>query len=620
MASVSTGVCMEQKRCDVCGELHDADLEECPDCAQRESEPEAAGVGETSGPTTPTHGRAPLSGAAIVNPSPRALAIRAWTDRVALGIIAFVVGLEVFAVLGFMVRAPISPITTLLAALASAGAVAVSLRHRSDWVWRTCVIVGICAVVLVATCALAGRFYDVSFDGQAYQGSAILRLAAGWNPLADVEGTTLTGPHTIWHAHFPKGPWLENAALFRLIGHIEPAKGLTLALACAAFAFCLGVFASFESMPVVLAAVFAFLAAFNPIVILQSFTFYIDARVSAWLTILIIALLDMALRADADWLTSTIVGLAAAAALNMKFTATGFVLVLLLGGAIIIFLRVDRQQFWKAAAIIGSATLVALLVLGWNPYVTNTLAHGSPLYPAMGRGARPIVNAVIIPGDFAEGGRLVHLYRSVFGVSDDPITPRTSQLKIPFTIQPSEWEQFGYADQRVGALGPLFGGAVLLAVATLMFLLLIGKWTSPLVKVTLQVLGLVAITVVMSPDAWWVRYNPQLWLIPLLMAAMPFLLPKNVVAQTMGALTCAVLMANAVFVGVASVRAQLYYTGKVKAELAQLSARKQPIPIYFELMGSNGERLRDAGISYTVLTERPADGVQLFHSDSVVAP
>ncbi len=74
------------------------------------------------------------------------------------------------------------------------------------------------------------------------------------------------------------------------------------------------------------------------------------------------------------------------------------------------------------------------------------------------------------------------------------------------------------------------------------------------------------------------------------------------------------------FVGVASVRAQLYYTGKVKAELAELAARKQPIAIYFELMGSNGERLSKAGISYTVLPERPAEGVQLFHSDSVVAP
>ncbi len=486
-----------------------------------------------------------LHDASIVLPSTKALAIRAWTDRIALGIIAFIVGLELFAVLGFMVRAPISPVTSLLAALAAAGAVAFSLRGRSDWVWRTCLIVGICAAVLVAACALAGRFYDVSFDGQAYQGSAILRLAAGWNPLADVEGTTLTGPHIIWHAHFPKGPWLENAAIFKLIGHIEPAKGLTLALACAVFAFCLGVFASFESMPVALAAVFALLAAFNPVVILQSFTFYIDARVSAWLTILIIALLDMALRADADWLTATIAGLAAAAALNMKFTATGFALVLLLGGAIIIFLRVDRQQFWKAAAVIGASTLVALLVLGWNPYVTNTLAHGHPLHPAMGREARRIVNDVIIPADFAAGGRLVHLYRSVFGVSDDPITPRTSQLKVPFTIQASEWEQFGYADQRVGALGPLFGGAVLLAVATLVFLLAIGKWASPLVKVTLQVVGLVAITVVMSPDAWWVRYNPQLWLIPLLLAAMPFLLPKNVVARTMGALTCAVLAANA---------------------------------------------------------------------------
>ena len=543
-----------------------------------------------------------------MHPSPRALAIRAWTDRITLGIIAFVVGLELFAVLGFIVRAPISPVTTLLAALAAAGAVAFSLRRRSDWVWRTCLIVGICAVVIVAACALAGRFYDVSFDGQAYQGSAVLRFAAGWNPLADVEGATLTGPHIIWHAHFPKGPGWRTPAIFKLIGHIEPAKGLTIALACAVFAFCLGVFASFESMPVALAAVFALLAAFNPVVILQSFTLYIDARVSAWLTILIIALLDMALRADADWLTSTIAGLAAAAALNMKFTATGFV-------ARAASRRGDHHLLaGRSAAILEGCRrhrrldARRLACTGLESICDEHARSRHPLHPAMGREARRIVNDVIIPGRF-RGGRSAR--------SSVPLGLRRVRRPDHPSDEPAQ-DPLHHPGFRMGAVrlrGPTSGcaraalrrGGVARACDAGVLAPDRG-WASPLVKVMLQVLGVVAITVVMSPDAWWVRYNPQLWLIPLLLAAMPFMLPRNVVARTMGALTCAVLAADVVFVGVASVRAQLYYTGKVKAELAQLSARKQPIPIYFELMGSNGQRLKEAGIRYTVLDREAGRG------------
>jgi len=573
---------------------------------------------------TAERGRTSLFVASVMQPSPRALAIRAWTGRITLGLVAFVVGLEAFSVLGFIVRVPISPVTPVLAALAAAATIAFSFRGYSDWLWRTCAIVGTCAAVIVLSLLLANRFYDVSFDGLAYQGSAILQFAAGWNPLADVEGTTMTGPHVIWHAHFPKGPWLENAALFKLIGRIEPVKGLTIALACAVFAFSLGVFASFKSMPIALAAVFALLAAFNPVVIVQSFTLYIDARVSAWVTILIIALLDMALRSDADWMTATIAGLAAAAALNMKFTATGFALVLLLGGAIIIFLRVDRRQFWAAATIISAAALISLFVMGWDPYVTNTLEHGSPFYPEMGRDSRRIVSDTIIPGDFAAGkdSRFVHLFRSVFGVSDDPVAPRTSQLKVPLTIQPSEWKQFRYADLRVAGLGPLFSGALLLGLATLALLLAIGGWASPLVRVMLGMVGVVLITVFVSPDAWWMRYNPQLWLIPLLLAATPFLLPKSAPAKALGALICVVLLLDAAFVGFASVKNQIMYTKIVKAQLVELSARKQPVAIYYKLMGdTTKQRLREAGISFTVLADEPADGMKLFDTESsIVAP
>jgi hypothetical protein len=44
------------------------------------------------------------------------------------------------------------------------------------------------------------------------------------------------------------------------------------------------------------------------------------------------------------------------------------------------------------------------------------------------------------------------------------------------------------------------------------------------------------------------------------------------------------------------------------------------VPIYFELMQSNGVRLTEAGIRFTVLEKKPANGWGLYNSDSVAAP
>lgn len=613
---------MEQKRCFLCDELYDARLRRCPHCFADDSAPEEEPPPPPAekAPTPARGWRSPFDGE-ILSPSPRGVAIRGWTDRIALGIIAFCVGLEVFAVLGFVLGVPITRLTVAQSAIVAVAAIAVSVWRQPGRVWRTVAISAICALLLVGSSALAGRFFDVSFDGQAYQGSEVVRLAAGWNPLADVEGKTLVGPHTIWHAHYPKGPGFEAAAMFKALGRIEPAKGLTLFLACAAFAFCLGVFASIERVPIALAGVLALLAAFSPIVFVQIFTFYVDGRTGALLTILIVALLDMALRADADPLIATIVSLCAVGALNIKFTTTVFVLVLLLGGAAIIFARVSRRAFWRAALIIAVGVLVGLFVVGWDPYVTNTVDHQSPFYPLSGPNSIQILSPGTIPGDFATGSPLVHLYRSVFGVSADPFAPDRSEMKLPFTIRASEWQQFNVPDQRVGALGPLFGGALILALLTAIIVLAAGGWRSSPVMITMGMIGVVLVTVVLNPNSWNVRYNPQLWLVPLLIVLTAYLVPRNVAARVAALATCVVLFADLAFVATASTRAQLEGTHYVRGELTWIAKTKQPVPIYFDLMGDfDGERFKEAGISYRVLAEKPAGGVGLYNTDTFVSP
>jgi len=191
-------------------------------------------------------------------------------------------------------------------------------------------------------------------------------------------------------------------------------------------------------------------------------------------------------------------------------------------------------------------------------------------------------------------------------------------MKLPFTVQPGEWDQFDVADQRVGALGPLFGGALLVSLLTAGIVLALGGRRSSLVMIVLGIAGVSLATVLINPEAWLVRYTPQLWLVPILVAMAPFVAPRHVAAKVAAVLTCAVILADVAFVGVASLRAQLKNSREVRAELVRLLAAKQPVPIYFEDMtDSSVERLREAGVSFQALASEPIDGGELYSSDTI---
>jgi hypothetical protein len=90
-------------------------------------------------------------------------------------------------------------------------------------------------------------------------------------------------------------------------------------------------------------------------------------------------------------------------------------------------------------------------------------------------------------------------------------------LKLPFTVSRTELQQFASPDVRFGGFGPLFSGALLLALATLALL----PWPRRRLRVCVGLLvlaGSILVSVLAFSEAWWARLAPQLGLLPALIA------------------------------------------------------------------------------------------------------
>ena len=114
------------------------------------------------------------------------------------------------------------------------------------------------------------------------------------------------------------------------------------------------------------------------------------------------------------------------------------------------------------------------VVLGFNPYVTNTVHRGNPFYPMQGSAAYPSladrgedpIELCETPRNMMGRSRILRLAYGVFGKpGTPPYVTKDAEFMWPFAVT---WRDFGlyyFHDVRIGGFGPLFSGALLLALA-----------------------------------------------------------------------------------------------------------------------------------------------------------
>lgn len=411
-------------------------------------------------------------------------------------------------------------------------------------------------VLTILACGFAAKIKDMSYDGMYFHKSAVHALANGWNPLkesfSDFDRFGNLQDLPLWMDNYPKGVWAAYAAVYKLTGQIEAAKGINLLfllmLFFAAYDMIKTVFSKKGFMGIMLAAALAA----NPVILSQYFTFMNDLPVAV--LILVCACLGIkiyAKKADRwDYLTLTA---AFAASFGVKFTAPVFCGITLLAYGVAVGIKSRGKELLKPCISVAVAAVIGVCALGADPYVKHILNGQHPIYPVMGEGKYDIMNTNL-PAGFDELSGTEQFFISIASKcspnpGDIPI------LKIPFTADRSELEALGAPDVRLAGFGVFFSGILILAFFLGLFAIWKSKRTMSLVP-AIAIFGLMAL---FFPESWWARYNPYTYYIPGLVLLAFSTVPKT---ELVSYLMSLLMLVNGVISGSA-----VYWTFRHKTEI-----------------------------------------------------
>lgn len=299
--------------------------------------------------------------------------------------------------------------------------------------------------------------------------------------------------------------------------------------------------------------------------------------------------------------------------INLKFTGPVYFVLIMAALGIVAFIN-HRTSLVRHYLKIGALTVVmGLFVFGYHPYITNLRGQGHPVFPLMGRGKVDIMTTVG-PREFDNGdmSRTTKLLLSLWSKST---AGKTVRPKVPFQIKEGELFAFYNPDVRLGGFGPLFSGILLLSSGLLIYWAITRQGNRNLYAIPLLILA----SVLANPEAWWARYAPQLWLVPVVAAIFAIGFQKRASIRTAGSLLALLILVNIVLVGAPYLYHQLKSRKVVLAQLRSLQQRGLTAKVEFLNFRSNRVRLTEHGISYLEQTGiRPENSTSLYASETKI--
>lgn len=503
---------------------------------------------------------------------------------------------------GFFLGITVGPVHAVLSALAFVLTALGTFRYLGHPNWKLAAAKYVATTVLIAGCAsgLLDGFLDISSDSQTAHGPAVIHLANGWNPVYDPffgaapskvpqNYPLLTAVRPEWldyAAAAAKLPYVIRASVYSVTSHIDSVHFINVLIASLVLAFAFVTLRVLDYSPAAAAAT-AGVAFLSPIFMSQLTTLYIDQWIGAFLSLLAFGAFWIS-REDATPI-KIVCGQALLLLLSTKLT--GFVL----GGLFFLFYNAlawhSRRGLWLASKQLLWLTLAGLPLLA-HPFGTNVIHFKNAFHPVSG-GDKAII-AGSMEGFYSRANRWDGLVTSLFSESLRGGSPPTK--KKPWEIYRREQVAFQGPDARIAGLGPYFGLALLLGLATFLVSLLFRSAHQP-ISFLLAVLcfGLALIW----PVTYWFRFSPQLWLVPLFLVLAGWG-PKGarLPVRVLGTLTLLTCLVSTVFVGQAAIRTQLELTRVFRLQMEYLRAQDREYEVFFSNFHLGRARLRQAGVRF----------------------
>ena len=455
-------------------------------------------------------------------------------------------------------------------------------------------------VITIISLFVANAFYDLSWDGLWYHQTAVYQMAHGWNPVYDpLHNFT---PHLqTWLRFYAKGPWYIDLALFETTQNIEMAK------AAAIITFPLMFLAGFALMielglKKLNAAITSALITLNPVITCELVSYLVDGLMISFLFISTAAMIRWFRKPSL--LLILIAIMSAVLCINSKFTGLVYLCFFIAAGGIYILIK-ERKRFLKYLDFYSAAFIFGLVIIGWNPYITNTISRGNPFYPILGSSEHPSLSAMgqdpielyETPPNMRGKSRFIRFTYAIFGrPGANPAYPGPDAVLMPpFDIGWKDFSIYYFHDVRISGFGPLFSGVLILSIILLVFVL--SQKNSPKLFIILLCTAII-LSLLVSQHTWWARYGPQLWLLPVIAIIAGFIFSKNRFTFWFTRALAAILLINAILIAVVHFNWEVDATQTTNMQMSMLK-QKGDVEIDFQYFREPfSERLKNAGVTF----------------------
>ena len=497
------------------------------------------------------------------------------------------------------------------------------------------IIIGALVFTIAVFCV--GKIYDVTADGNTYHKLGVGSMKNGWNPLyessrdfTEEDGNALTVSENninyLWADHYAMGTETIGANIYAFTNNIESGKAFTLVMMFIGFGIMLEYLVIqrdwvSKKFGIIKALVISILLVVNPVTIVQIGTYYVDATLAISLFLIIIELIAINTKKDNLFENYLILAMAIGMCSNAKFTGLGyagvFCAVFYVYG--VIKNRKDKKYIIRNTVFYIITVIITVCVLGGTSYLKNMIENGHPFYPLYGEGhVENMVNQEI-PESLAEKPNIVQFFISIFSKGEN-VSPSYSDvlnepdLKIPFTIQEGEIENYNIPDIRVGGFGPLYSGIFIITIGIMVAICvdcIRNKKYHSLIIYGI-IVGVSAILLIALDGSYWARYIPYVYLISIINLAYLFE-KKGKVANIIGIILALIMFVNSGLVLYTATKNYIGNSRYVKNNMIQFeeyAKDKEEVPIKLNLEAYQGVQynLDDLGINVvldnTITSER----------------
>lgn len=373
---------------------------------------------------------------------------------------------------------------------------------------------------IVGTCFLVDSCFIMFswWDAQAYHIPATDFLVKGWNPVfastcEQLITTMGADPATFnpYHvAYLPRGGWIYGAITYLMTGNIESGDTLILLSACALSGVAWRTAPILFNMHGKLRLFFTSMVVLAPGFVMSAFCGAQDGSLYCLMLTMLLTSCVYRRSGDGRWLLYTAISLIIGC--NLKFTG---IVSAVIGGSVFLIpiiraiLKGEHKwdYAWKWIGAYAAGGILALIV-GFSPYITNWAEYGGPFYPQHSFNSEIELPAMTedfsLINDDAKAmgyvGRAVNAYLSKWA----------AYQYYEWKLDKDDFNPVFHLDQ-VGGLGAAFRGVMVLT-------LILACFTRRSKIHWLLIVIVVSSFAQPARYIGYVRYVPQLWMLPVLLA------------------------------------------------------------------------------------------------------